>query len=78
MKPARLTDWEEIRRRFDAIRADIERGAGLSPEEERHLLRTRAQELAREPKTSAPAGETLEVVEFRPGERHYAFPFTPP
>jgi purine-binding chemotaxis protein CheW len=74
MTPARLTDWDAIRRRIDAIRAAIDQGAAPSPEQERRILKTRAQELAREPKADVLAAETLEAVEFDLASEHYAFP----
>ena len=76
MNPQEPTDWIEIRRRLDAARAAIEQGFAPSPEEERRLLQTRAQALAREPERAATAAETLEVVEFELADEHYAFPLT--
>ena len=67
-------DWEEIRRRIGAMRATIELGFAPSPEDERRILKTRAQELAREPKAGVMAGETLEAVEFDLASERYAFP----
>ena len=76
MTPARLIDWEEIRHRIDAIGAAIDQERAPSPEQERRILKTRAQELAREPKAAAAAGEMLEVVEFDLASERYAFPLS--
>jgi len=74
MTPPAFTDWAEIRRRIDAIRAAIEQGFAPSHEQERHILKARAQELAHEPKTGVRAEETLEAVEFDLASERYAFP----
>ena len=76
MKPQEPTDWAEIRRRIESVRGAIEQGFALSPEEERRILKTRAQELAREPERSMTAEDTLEVVEFDLANERYAFPLT--
>ena len=54
------TDWEEVHRRINAIRTAIEKGFAPSPEEERRILKTRAQELAREPEGETAEEDTLE------------------
>jgi purine-binding chemotaxis protein CheW len=74
MTPSRRADWTEIRRRLDAIRAAIEHGSAPSPEQERRILKDRAQELAREPKAGVAAEELLEAVEFDLASERYAFP----
>ena len=74
MKNEKPPDWAEIRRRIDAMSVTIEQGFTPSPEQERHILKTRAQELAREPKAGVLAGETLEAVEFDLASERYAFP----
>lgn len=68
------TDWAEIHRRMEEIRATIERGGAPTIDEERRILRTRAQELAREPAVATSASEILEVVEFDLASERYAFP----
>jgi purine-binding chemotaxis protein CheW len=74
MKTDAPTDWDEIRRRIDAVRVAIEHGSAPSPEEERRILKDRARELAREPASDAAAGETLDAVEFDLAGERYAFP----
>ena len=74
MKAQEPANWTEIRRRIDAVHAAIEQGFGASPEEERRLLKARAQTLALEPRTAAKADETLEAVEFDLASERYAFP----
>ena len=74
MTPQRVTDWAEIRRRIDAIRCAIKQGFAPSPKQERGILHTRAQELAREPNAGVSASETLEAVEFDLASERYAFP----
>lgn len=74
MKTPEPPDLSEIRGRIAAFRATAALDFALSPEEERRILKTRAQALAREPETDAAAGETLEVVEFDLAGEHYAFP----
>ncbi len=56
-------DWREIYRRTEAARRAVEQGGEPVPARVREILRERARELAREPET-APAGESMEVVEF--------------
>ena len=74
MKNQEPADWAEIRRRFDAMNVTIEQGFAPSAAQERHILKTRAQALAREPKAGVLAGETLEAVEFDLASERYAFP----
>jgi purine-binding chemotaxis protein CheW len=68
------TDWHEILRRLAVIEAAIEEEFLPSPEEERRILRERAQLLAVEPRRGAAADEILETVEFELGGERYAFP----
>ena len=70
------TDWDEVRRRLDAVRTAIDQGFTRTPAEELLILRERAQELAREPKTAEVAADTLEVVEFELASEHYALPLS--
>lgn len=74
MKTPEPANWEEIRARIDAMRTRAERGFASSPEEDRRILKTRAQALAVEPASAAAAGEMLEVVEFDLASERYAFP----
>lgn len=74
MKAREPTDWAEVLREIENVRLAIEKGFALSPEEGRHLLKTRAQELAREPQAAEVAGDTLEAVEFELASEHYALP----
>ena len=76
MKTPVQTDWDEVRRRLDAVRTAIDQGFTRTPAEELLILRERAQELAREPKTAEVAADTLEVVEFELASEHYALPLS--
>ena len=58
-------DWGTVYRRLEAARTAIEREVVPSPGDEKKLLRTRAQALAREPEREEAARGALEVVEFR-------------
>ena len=69
MKEARI-DWEEIHRRIDRVNEAIASGWAPSPEEERRILRQRAEILAQEAK-KAEAGNHIEVVEFLLAGEHY-------
>ncbi|HYR59426.1 MAG TPA: chemotaxis protein CheW [Chthoniobacteraceae bacterium] len=70
------TDWEEIRRRLDTIRAAIVQSSARSPDEERRILKARAQALAKEPERGAAADETIAAVEFDLASERYAFPLS--
>jgi len=76
MKKPKAADWPEIGRRIEAFHATTEQASAQAPDEERCLLRTRAQLLAQEPETEAADADTLEVVEFELAGEHYAFPLT--
>ena len=76
MKTPVQTDWDEVRRRLDAVRTAIDQGFTRTPAEELLILRERAHELAREPKTTEVAADTLEVVEFELASEHYALPLS--
>jgi purine-binding chemotaxis protein CheW len=56
-------DWEKIYRRIEAAGMAAAQGSTPDPAKAKEILRKRAKELAREPE-SAPAGESIEVVEF--------------
>ncbi len=67
-------DWSTAHRRLEAARTALEHGATLRPEEQKTILRARAQTLAREPRREEAAREALEVVEFlmlQIGDRNY-------
>ncbi len=68
------TDWEEVHRRIETMRVAIEKGFERSPEAERQVLRTRAQQLAKELQTAEAVSEIMEVIEFELGSEHYALP----
>jgi purine-binding chemotaxis protein CheW len=72
MNAACEIDWNEVRRRVEAFGESIDRGAVLSPEQDRDMLRTRAQRLAEEPAAAEEDGQVLELVEFELGGEHYA------
>jgi purine-binding chemotaxis protein CheW len=66
------TDWDEVRRRISDVGAAIDRGFRPSAEQEKVILKARAQALAIEPKTEESAKDTLEAVEFELASEHYA------
>lgn len=70
-KPAAI-DWRKIERRLEATRIAIERVRAPSPEETQHILKARAQALAREPMPTETADEHIEVVEFVLAHERYA------
>lgn len=57
------TDWDAIYRRMEAVRTSIEGSRQQSPEEERKILKARAELLAREEKILADE-EQIEFIEF--------------
>ena len=74
MTPRAPADFAEIRRRIEAVHAVIDRGFAPSAVEERHILKKRAQALARASGGGAAEGETLEAVEFELAGETYAIP----
>jgi purine-binding chemotaxis protein CheW len=64
-------NWDEIRRRLDAVREISERGWTPSQDEGKAILKARAKALAREPEASDGGGETIELVEFLLAQEHY-------
>ena len=76
MTPRAPADLAEIRRRIEAVHAGIDRGFAPSAEEERHLLKTRAQALAHTSGGDAAEGDTLDAVEFELAGETYAIPLT--
>lgn len=66
-------DWQEARRRLEAIARRIEQGSDPGPGERRRILRERALALAREEKKDAEdSGESIRVVEFLLASERYA------
>lgn len=63
-------DWEEIRRRIDKVNATIASGWAPGSEEEKRILKQRAEILAREAKKEV-ASDFIEVVEFLLAKEHY-------
>lgn len=63
-------DWDEILRRLDAAGAAIERGYAPSPEEQRRILKERADLLA-QPEEKTVDAESIEIVEFLLANEHY-------
>ncbi len=55
-------DWQGVRQRIDAVADIINRG--LTPEEEKEILKTRARALAREPVGKETSSGLLEILEF--------------
>ena len=74
MTPRAPADLAEIRSRIEAVHAVIDRGFAPSEEEERSILKSRAQALARASGGGAADGETLEAVEFELAGESYAIP----
>ena len=71
MTPQKPADWEELKRRLDAVRARAGQEATPAARDEKRILHDRAHELAREPKAAMEAGSTLDVVVFDlDGERY--------
>lgn len=68
----RPLDWAAIRRHMEAAYSASMRAADADAEQCRRILEARARELARKPDSTAPAGETIEVVEFLLAREHYA------
>jgi purine-binding chemotaxis protein CheW len=65
-------DWSSVYRRLEATRAALELRVMPTPEEERRILRARAQALAREPERGEVARGALEVMEFLLAYERYA------
>jgi purine-binding chemotaxis protein CheW len=55
-------DWQMVRKRLDAVTDMLT--CGLTPAEEKDLLKARARSLAREPFPEKTASECLELLEF--------------
>lgn len=76
MKPGQPADRAEIQRRLEDTRAGLASGFTPSPEDDRLVLKKRAQKLARELEAEAGRESFLEVVEFDLASERYAFPLT--
>lgn len=63
-------DWDEIRQRINAAGAAIESGYTPSPEETKHILKKRAEILARAKEITVDE-YSIEVVEFLLANEHY-------
>jgi purine-binding chemotaxis protein CheW len=63
-KPPMTIDWSSVYRRLQATRTALELGVMPTPEEERKILRARAQTLAREPERGEATRGALDVMEF--------------
>lgn len=59
---SRSIDWQTVRLRIDQVSDMINRG--LTPEEEKSILKARANALAREPAGEEAIAEHLEILEF--------------
>lgn len=64
-------DWSTVHGRLEATWKAIQRGVVPTPEDDKKLLRARAQALAREPGRQEVAAGTLEVVEFLLASERY-------
>ena len=70
-QPAR-TDWQKVHHQLQIDQTAIERGWAPTPEEKQNILKTRAENLAREPEAEAKAGVSMEVVQFHLAGEDYA------
>jgi purine-binding chemotaxis protein CheW len=66
----RSVNWKEIRRRLEKVRAVIEEGWVPGPEEEKTILKQRAQALAKE-QIKEDREERMEIVEFLLARERY-------
>ena len=57
-----VIDWQMVRQRLDAVTDNLNRG--MTPAEEKIILKTRARALAREPLPDVTESEFLEILEF--------------
>jgi purine-binding chemotaxis protein CheW len=62
-------DWQMVRKRLDAVTDNLNRG--LTPAEEKNILKARARALAREPLPAATESEILEILEFSLADESY-------
>lgn len=66
----RTINWDEIHHRIGSVNEAIERGFSPGPEEQKKILKARAELLAKEPE-EIKAGEYMEIVEFLLAQEHY-------
>jgi purine-binding chemotaxis protein CheW len=64
-------DWNEIHRRMENTRKDLEKGAQPSPEETRAILKKRARVLGQEPGKIESEENVMDVVVFRLSQETY-------
>lgn len=69
MGKSRAIDWQSVRQRLDAVSDIISRG--LSPEEEKGILKARARALACESGGEETFAEHIEILEFLLGYENY-------
>jgi purine-binding chemotaxis protein CheW len=69
---ARRVDWDGIKLRLAEAERALARDFAPTDEQRRAILHARAQNMAIETLRAAPAGESIEVVEFVLGHEHYA------
>jgi len=69
-------DWENLRHRLEDSRKAFEAGFAPDEEQQRRILRTRAQVLARKPENKLPATRSLQVVDFLLAHEHYGVELT--
>ncbi len=72
MEDETTIDWEQIHRRLKAVETAIGREFIPTEQNKKEILRTRAEQLAREDGREPTAEETLEVIEFCLATETYA------
>jgi purine-binding chemotaxis protein CheW len=65
-------DWDAVHQRLDATNAALSLGVSPSEEKRRSTLKERARALSRESGTAGPAGEIMDLLEFRLSSERYA------
>ena len=65
-------DWRALEQRMETLRAALEQTWEPTPAQVKHILKTRAQVLARAPQSMAVDDTTIEVVEFNLAYERYA------
>lgn len=68
--PVSGVTWSDIHRRLEAVDAAIDTNFTPSPEDQKRILRARADALAKKPQEEK-EGEHMEVVEFLLSNEHY-------
>ncbi|MGZ8928592.1 MAG: chemotaxis protein CheW [Methylobacter sp.] len=71
-KSSASIDWQEIAQRMETARSAIDHAWTPSAENTKRILKTRAQQLAREPIQADSANDHIEVVEFMLAYEQYA------